>query len=320
MKFKRSSTKEIFTIGVIVLALFATGDTCASPLYGGYNGESEAWIEVYIIEKTTIGFSSKISVGIDPDLNVFWIRIGISSLFLLPSNISHIGFSYETGDIVSGDIVSASITTILPPIKWGFDTNNLQWFITNWLIAVSGLDSDGNVWGERRIPGMGACGWDSNNDKWCWIKFFPVLVGWRVELTSNQGTSLNQENALRFEKELRPLQDHFAKACNPKLSALLIERLTDDEIMDNMINLLEALNDRIALLPLTTLSIVENREGFPPIDPSSKMPSELKALLTYVEKNIFTDEVRDEVSILLDTFAKDIQPRLKALRKIGTAP
>ena len=317
MRLKGSIKRGLFIIGMIVLVLVPTVETCATPLYGGYNGESETWIEVYIIEKIAIGFSSKISVGIDPDLNVFWIRIGISSLFLLPSNISSIGLSYETGDIVSGDIVSASLSTIIPPIKVGIDANNLTWIITNWLIAVVGADSEGNMWLERGIPGVGACGEDSKGNQWCWIKVLPVLVGSRVNLPSSQGNFLNRENDLKVEEDRRSLRDHFAKACNPKLSALLIEKITDDEIMGNIINLLEALNNRIALLPLIVLSAYENREEFSPIDPSKEMPSELNALLSYVEKNVFTDELREEASIILDTFARDTQPLPKEIKKIG---
>ena len=317
MKFKRSSTRRIVIIGVIVLALAFACDTYASPLYGGYNGKSDIWVEFYIFEETTIGFSFRFSVGLDPNLNVSWIRIGVSSLFLLPYNISNIGFSYETGDIAS-----ASLTTLLPwPLQFGADTNNLQWIITNLLIFVVGVDTDGNMWWERGIPGVWAYGGDSNDNQWQWIKLFSVLLGMKVNLTSsNQGISLGQENSLRFEEKLRSLQDHFVRECGPKLSALLTERLTDDEIMENIINLAEALNDRIAVLPLNVLSIYENRKGMPPINPSSGIPSELNVLLTYLEEEVFTDEIRDEMSIFLDVIAKDIQPRLKALKKIGNIP
>jgi len=300
VRFKGKSKRGIFIIGMVLLILVSTVDTFASPLYGGYNGKSENWFEIFIIEKATIGFYSRISVGLAPDLNVFWIRLSISSLFLLPSNISNIGFSYERGDVVAGDIVSVSLSTIVPPIKVGIDTNNLKWIITNLLISVVGSDSEDNMWLERGISGVGACGEDSNDKQWCWLKFLPLLVGWRVDFPLAQDIFLNRDNDLRFEENLRSLKDHFAKACNHKLSALLIEKLTDDEIMVNIIKLSEVLNDRITLLPLNILSTQQNRE---------EMLSGLKALLTYVDKNIFTDELREEASIILDNFNRDTQLR-----------
>ena len=296
-----------------MLVLVVACDTYASPLYGGYNGESEIWAEFYIIEETTIGFSLRVSIG--TDTKNLWIRMGISSLFLIPSNISYIGVSYETGGVLS-----LSVTTLSPPIKWGIDTNDLGWFIIDWLIVITGLDTDGNFWGESRIPGIGAYGGDSNDNKWWWIKFFPLLIGMKVDLSSDQGIPISQESALRFNKELGFLQDHIVREYSPKLRALLIERLTNDEIMEHMINFAEALDYRRALLPLNVLSLYENRKRVPPIDPSSGMPSELNVLLAYLKEKVFTDEVRDEMDIFLDAFAKNVQPRLKALKKIGSAP
>jgi len=313
MKFKRSGTQGIFIVGVIVLALVVACDTNASPLYGGYNGESKIWAEFYIVEETTIGFSLRVSIG--TDTKNLWIRMGISSLFLIFSNISNIGVSYETGGILS-----LNVTTLSPPIKWGVDTNDLGWFIMDWLIVITGLDTDGNFWGEGRIPSIGAYGGDNNDNKWWWIKLRPVLMGMKVDLTSNQGSPISQENALRCEKELGFLQAHSVRKYSPKLSALLIEKVTNSEIMENMISLAEALSYRRALFPLKVLSLYENSKGIPPIDPSSGMPSELNVFLTYLEEEVFTDEVRDEMDIFLDAFAKDVQPQLEVLKDIGSAP
>jgi len=190
-----------------MLALCFASDTCASPLYGGYNGESEAWVEVFVIEEITIGFTLRVSVGVDPDLDVSWIRIGVSSLFLLPY-ISNIEISYETGDVIS-----ASLAGLLP-IKVGADTNNLKWIITNLSILVSGADSDSNVWNEWGLtgvfglPGINAYGEDNNDHQWQWIKFFPVLVGWRVD---SPISSLGQEHALWCKEDLKSLHSHFER-------------------------------------------------------------------------------------------------------------
>lgn len=319
MRHKRINTRVIFIIGMMVLALVVSSDTCASPLYGGYNGQSEAWVEVYIVEAITIGFSLNVSVGIDPDLGASWIRIGISSLFLLPY-ISNIEFSYETDDIVS-----ASVTGLLP-IKVGADSNDLTWIITNWSILVSGADSDDNVWSETGLtgvfglPGVYANGKDSSDHQWEWIKFFPVLVGWRGAPTSYQGISPSQKSFLGRGEEIRSLYNYFARECGPKLHALLIEKLTDDEFMGDMMDLSETLNAKMARLPLTALSIYENREEFSSVGPSSIVSSELGELLTYGEEEIFTEEIRDELNSFLDTFRRDMQPRLESVKKIIATP
>lgn len=318
MRLKSSSKRGILIIGMIVLALFAASDTCASPLYGGYNGESETWIELYIIETVTVGFSLRISVGGDSNSNASWIRGSISSLFLLPY-LSNLEFSYETGDIVS-----ASLTGLLPiPIKVGADTNGLGWGIINLLVYVRGEDSDGNWWeewvsSEAGFPGV-FDGRDKNDNEWRWIKVLALLLGWREDLSSQQGVSLSQDNSLRLKEEFRSLHNHFTRAGSPKLSALLVEKFTEDAVMGGMIDHLEALNAKMAL-PLTVLSLYENKEGPSPTDPSSGISSELNTLLTYVDEEIFTEEIRDELNVFLDTFARDIQPRLKTIKKIVTAP
>jgi hypothetical protein len=311
MKFKRNITRGVFIMGMVVLALVAASHTYASPLYGGYNGQSETWIEIYIVKVNRIGFSLRISVGVDTDSNV-WIRIGFSSL-LISACLYKIELSYETGDILS---ISGRG---LLPLKIGADTDNLQWIITNLVVIVAGIDTNSNVWWETGCPGIYS-GQDSNDNRWRWVKVLTVLVGWRRDLTSNQRISPSQENSLELEEEIRSLQDHFAREYSPKLSALLIERLTDDEVMEDMINFSEALTDRITLLSLFSLPINENREGFYPIDPLSRTPSELNALLKYAEEEIFTEEVKDEINALLDTFARDMQPRLRAIRKTVTSP
>ncbi len=274
MRFKGSYYRELLIIGVFVMVLSATSNAFAGPLYGGYNGESEAWIEVSIVEENRIGFSLKISVGADSDLN-WWARFGISGLFLLPYNVSHIGFSYDVGDVIS-----ASFATLLPlPLQVGADSNALVWARTNFLVGVIGADSNGTIWEETGVPGVWARGEDTNDNQWRWLKVLPVLVGVEENFASNQGGSL-----IRFDEERRSLQNHFAKEYGAKISSLLVEKLTF------------------------------------PLDPFNGTPSELNALLGYVEEKILTDEIRDEMSILLDGFAQDIQPRLKAIKKMVAAP
>ena len=309
MTLEKRSKRGIFIIGIIMLVLFTGSKTCASPLYGGYNGESEFWMEVFIIDEVTIGFSLRVSLGIDPGLNVSWVRVGISSFFTLPY-VSNLEFSYETGDIAS-----LSVTGLFP-VKVGADSNGLRWAIVNLVIRVIGADTDDNWWQEEGLPGLylGASGWDSKGNEWQWMKLFRVLIGWRTEESVlRQGISQRGKNSRRLEKEMISLRHQLAEAYGSRLRSLLIKKFTDDAIMEGVINHLETLNARMALP-------YENKEAFSPMDPSSVMASDLDSLLEYVEEEIFTDEIKDEMNVFSDSFARDIKPQLEAVKEIITTP
>jgi len=309
MALEKRSKRGIFIIGIIMLVLFTGSKTYASPLYGGYNGESESWMEVFIIDEVTIGFSLRVSLGIDPGLNVSWVRVGISSFFTLPY-VSNLEFSYETGDIAS-----LSVTGLFP-VKVGADTTDLRWAIVNLVIRVFGADTDGNWWWEEGLPGLylGASGWDSKGNNWQWMKLFRVLIGWSTEESVlRQGISLSGKNSRRLEKEMISLRHQLAEAYGSRLRSLLIKKFTDDAVMEGVIDHLETLNTRMALP-------YENKEAFSPMDPSSVMASDLDSLLEYVEEEIFTDEIKDELNAFSDSFAKDITPQLEAVKEIVTTP
>jgi len=315
MKYKRCCTRWLFITGILVMALSVTSNAFASPLYGGYNGESETWIEVSVFEENRVGFSLKVTIGADVDLN-WWARLNVSSLLLFPYNVSRIGFSYDVGDVVS-----ASFNSLLPwPFQVGADSNALIWAMTNFLVGVVGLDNNSTVWQETGVPGVWASGMDSHDNQWQWLKILPVLVGVGEDFASEQGRSLNREDFIRFEEEFRSSKNNFAEEYGLKINSLLMEKLTDDEIMVNVRNLSEELNDRMTFLYLTNLSIGDKRSVSLILDPLSETTSELNTLLGYVEEKILTDEIRDEMGILMDEFAQDIQPQLKAVKKMVTAP
>ncbi len=312
MRFKGSCFRTTFIIGMMVMmTLFATSNASASPLYGGYNGNSKVWAEYYY-DEPRIGFSLRFSVGADTDYN-WWVRVGLSFI----PYFYNVGLSYE-----SDNILSSNFATILPwPVSVGVDTNGLWWYIINVLWGVVGRDRDANMWGETWwfFPGLYAFGVDNNN-RWQCLKLFSVLVGMGEELNEGNEISFIKKNSVKFEEEMRSLEVHFKEGCSPGISTLIVERLADDEIVENIRNLSEALNGRIMLLPLTTFSINENGEGITPFDSLNVTPPELNALLTYVEEKVFTDEIRDEIGVLLDSFAKDIQPHLKAIEKMVVTP
>ena len=286
----------------------------ASPLYGGYNGESETWIEVTVFKENVIGFSLKILVGADVDLN-WWARFSVSGLYLLAYNLSSIGFTYDVGDVVS-----TSFDSVLPwPIRVGADSNELIWTITNFLVGVVGVDSNSTTWQETGVAGVWARGMDSHDNQWQWLKVLSVLVGVGKDNGLEQGVSLKQEDFSRLEEELRSSKSEFEEEYGRRISSLLMEKLTDDGFMINVKNLSEALNDRITFLCLTNLLNDDSKASLT-LDSLSGATSELNTLLGYVEEKILTDEIRGEMGILLDEFAQDIQPQLKAAEKMVAVP
>ena len=312
MALEKRSKRGIVVIGIIMLALYAGSKTYASPLYGGYNGESEQWVEISVVDEATVGFSLSISVGTDTENT--WTRIGVSSFFLLP--IYKLEFSYETGDIISVGFTSL----LLLPVKVGIDSNGLSWGIINLLTSVAGKASDDTSWEEKisdegELPGVYYEGEDSNGNKWRWIKLFGVLVGQEeVDPVSSAG-SLNQGNFLSPEKGLVSLRNRLTETYGSKLCTLLVEKLTDNAVMEGVRDQLEAFNTRRSL-PLTVLPVYGNGGKFSSlVDPTSKMSSEFFPLLRYIEEKIFTEEIRDEMKAFSDAFERKIQPQLEAVKK-----
>ncbi|MEE8381095.1 MAG: hypothetical protein V3R78_04355 [Thermodesulfobacteriota bacterium] len=306
MTLEKRSKRGTVIIGIIMLALFAGSKTYASPLYGGYNGESESWWEISVVDEATVGFSLSISVGTDNENT--WTRIGVSSLFLLPY-IYKLEFSYETGGISSVGLTPL----LLLPVKVGIDSNGLWWRIRNLLTRVEGEASDGTFWKEEigkegELPGVYYDGEDNNGNKWRWIKYFGVLVGQREVAPVSSAGILNQGNFLSPEKGLVSLRNRLTETYGSKLCTLLFEKLTDDAVMEGVRDQLEAFNTRRSLL-LTLLPVYGNGEKFSsPVAPISKMSSEFVPLLRYIEEKIFTEEIRDEMKAFSDAFERDIQP------------
>ncbi len=313
MTLEKRSKRGTVIIGIIMLALFAGSKTYASPLYGGYNGESESWWEISVVDEATVGFSLSISVGTDNENT--WTRIGVSSLFLLPY-IYKLEFSYETGGISSVGLTPL----LLLPVKVGIDSNGLWWRIRNLLTRVEGEASDGTFWKEEigkegELPGVYYDGEDNNGNKWRWIKYFGVLVGQEVVAPVSSAGILNQGNFLSPEKGLVSLRNRLTETYGSKLCTLLVEKLTDDAVMEGVRDQLEAFNTRRSL-PLTVLPVYGNGGKFSsPVAPISKMSSEFVPLLRYIEEKIFTEEIRDEMKAFSDAFARDIQPQREAVKK-----
>lgn len=315
MTYKRCCRGSLFVIAMIMMTLAVASDTFAGPLYGGYNGESETWIEFPIYEENRIGFSLKIIVGADVDFN-WWAKFSVSGLLLLPYNLTRIAFSYDVGDVVS-----TSFNSLLPwPLQFGADSNQLIWVITTFLVGVVGVDNNDTTWQETGVAGVWARGIDSRDNQWQWLKVLSVLVGVGNDSNLEREGLLNQEDLIGLEEELRPSKNKYQEEYGLNISSLLMEKLTDGEIMVNLRSLSQALSDKIMLLCLSNrLTDVKSRVSLTP-DPLSATTSELNALHRYVEEKILTDELRWEIGILLDEFAHAIEPQLKAVKKMVAHP
>lgn len=300
-------------MGILSLALAVASDALAGPLYGGYNGESEAWIEFPIYEENRIGYSIKILIGADVDLN-WWAKFSISGLALIPYNLTRIAFSYDVGDVVS-----TSVNSLLPwPLQIGADSDERIWAATNFLVGIIGIDNNRTVWQETGLAGVWARGLDSLDNQWQWLKVLSVLVG------VGDGSGVEGEGLLGQEESI-PLKEDLVsswKACKtckeaygPKISSLLVEKLTHDEIMVNLNRRAVRWNHQMTFLCLSDF-LCNDGSGWlqTPLSSSGEVRGDNR-LVEYVEEKILTAEIKDEIVALMDKFAQAIQPQLKDLEK-----
>jgi ABC-type cobalt transport system substrate-binding protein len=73
----KNNKKKILIVVLFVMAVLVTSRTHATPLYGGYNGESETWFEYRIAGVNTLLFSVKVFLG-----GIVMITDGQSFVFL----------------------------------------------------------------------------------------------------------------------------------------------------------------------------------------------------------------------------------------------
>lgn len=291
---------------LFVLAVLASSRTYATPLYGGYNGESETWVEYSVTGINTVLFSAKVFLGVDVN-NHRWAKFRITA----PPYILRLDVTYD-----SADILSVNVTTLLPwPVQIGSEIDiygegrSLWWFVAYLVTGVSGVDSEGTRWVETGLPGVYGSGSDSKGNQWAWIKILDWLFG-AGEDFAVEGYILNENTVGEVSQALLPLSHHLAGAYAPGARTLL-ERFTEGKAVEAMALLSEKF--RKGRVP----SLLARN---PVLSPPGELQPGLDALAAAIAEDVFTGEVREELQELLSRFARDVNPHVKKIGERITTP
>ena len=184
--------KKSLVMVVFMMCVLTAAPLKASPLYGGYNGESNFWVDVYFF-------------GIDDQMR-WWVRIPV--YLALAGRELRVNLKYERNGVISAEIAIAAIFeegTIL----FGADTSGLTWneFYEPSLLTT-GSDKNGTNWTEQNLLQIFGTGSDSNGHSWGYVTIgaqtaFPIKVGISLSspepepsVTSNPFLTRTEQNAL----------------------------------------------------------------------------------------------------------------------------
>jgi hypothetical protein len=285
----KGTKRVIVILTLLLMVLVRIPRTWATPLYGGYNGESTAWTEYTIAEVSPALFNLKVTLGVDTDSHA-WVRIVFSTIPF----ITRIEFTYDSLDILSGNF-----DTYIPwPIKIGSQIENndeitplLWWFTVYVGFGVSGIDSERTIWTETGFPGVSGSGKDNNGNTWTWLKFLNWKFGVGEDFTEEGREFLNPQQSQELEKVLSSLQNHIDQTYARRVNTLTT-LLTSREVM-------------------LTVAEASRKAVFPDSDYH----------ITSMETTVFTEDVKAELRTLLDSFAQDVQPQLiKLTEKLKKTP
>ena len=156
--------KKSLVLVVFLSCLMVSTPLSASPLYGGYNGESQLWTDVFFF-------------GMD-DEGRWWIRIPVT---LIEGSLELI-FKYESTGVVSAEIAGSNIPNFSggSDFLFGSDTSGLFWSSYSEAGSSGGSDSDGNSWTEQTFFDYFGTGSDNNDHLWGFVTYkyentFPIL-------------------------------------------------------------------------------------------------------------------------------------------------
>jgi hypothetical protein len=147
--------KKSLVLIVFLLCLITAAPLSASPLYGGYNGESDFWVDVFFC-------------GIDNEAR-WWVRIPVP----IVSGTLRINFKYESTGVVSAEVVGSNIPFFSGgnDFLMGMDTSGLYWSEYYDVNVSGGTDSNGNTWVEPTFLDYLGTGTDNKDHLWGFVTY-----------------------------------------------------------------------------------------------------------------------------------------------------
>ena len=209
--------KKSLLMVVFLLCLVTTTPLAASPLYGGYNGQSMFWIDVFFF-------------GID-DQARWWVRIPVT----LKEGSLKLYFKYESDGVVSTELVGKNFLE-QGDFLVGVDNTGLTWGEYYELDLTGGSDNTGNVWTEQAFFDYFGVGSDNNGNLWGYATYtyentYPIEAGIDLSfLISEPSVRINPSLAKTEQKSPLPFISLFQKEESLKLIHLLTSLSIDSEL------------------------------------------------------------------------------------------
>ena len=226
--------RSIITV-VLLWSLVMATPLAASPLYGGYNGQSLFWVDTFFF-------------GIDSEAR-WWVRLPLDII----AEKLRIIFKFESSGALSVELATFN-SVGQADFLIGIDTDGLSWGETFQTNLLAGSDSSGATWTEQSVLSFAGSGSDSNGNNWWFATYnfqniFPLTAGVNVTLllpappTEEEGEITSEEQKTFFS----PLSIlHREKVL--KLITFVKELSRNDELLQKAKILTSHSLDRTSLL------------------------------------------------------------------------
>lgn len=236
--------RSIIALAVVWSLVMAT-PLAASPLYGGYNGQSLFWVDTFFF-------------GIDNQAR-WWVRLPLD----IVAEKLRIIFKFESSGALSAELATFN-SVAQADFLIGIDTDGLSWGETYQTNLLTGFDSSGGTWTEQSVLSFAGSGSDNNGNNWWFATYnvqnlFPLTAGINVTLllpptpTEEEGEvapeeqktffaplrALNRENVVKlftFVKELSRNEELIQKAktlTSHSLDQESLLRFADEEVFSH---------------------------------------------------------------------------------------
>ena len=177
--------RSIVTV-VVIWSLVVATPLAASPLYGGYNGQSLFWIDTFFF-------------GFDNEAR-WWVRLPLDII----GETVRIIFKLESSAALSVELVAFN-SVGQADFLVGIDSDGLAWGETYQPNLLSGFDSSGATWTEQSVLTFVGTGSDNSDNTWFFATYnfqniFPITAGVNATLLL-PAPPAGEEGEITWEEE-----------------------------------------------------------------------------------------------------------------------